>query len=807
MKSVALIPLLLILQGCFFNAPVSDPKPSALAVSATEQEYSVYRAGNRYEWGEKDHYVDEVQPVFARRCVTCHSCTAGPCQLNLTSYEGVVRGMSQDNPYDAGLLSEVTLARLEDNHSEATWRAMGFHPVIADTGDPVENENSIMYLALTSGEENRSQPNIYGGDFGQELWRELALKQEAEENQCPVTAEEYHDYRAKNPRARMPYGCPALEDDFLETLKVWLRNGGKGPSPAARQALVTPQTTRATRRDPAELVAEWEAYLNQGDLAHQAVSRYIYEHTWVYNLHFEDNPGEFYRIIRSRTPAPQPIDQIVTDFATDDPGDDVERVFYRLEKVNRLIEMKKHILWRVDQNTIAGLEKIFFKTPWTLDRLPGYPLNPFDWFKAIPVKARAEYVRRHMRLMMQAVGRGSICHGRDPSHVGSDYAWYFILDGDSDPTVLDPTLGMGNYDQFYTHPGQLGSQILPSIVRDPSVYNEAFEKTLRKHMPEGLGLDDIWDEEFFYGLRHETSMEFLSGTKNPVPGLAKYRLIWSYANLEKFYYRTSVHYKWWGSGAHKAEAFAKATHNLARAENIFTSLHPDHNVRNKLRRWLSSLKARTLYGLHKDYAEGRGSKLSASLSYEDISRMLLEKFRGPLTAEVDRFNNWPVKDLEKRIHPVTGNIEQWESGLRTLTGKTTPWARFVPNVVHIRLDGKELYTLFVDRGHNNDRIVTQEKSDRNPEADVVRAIKGYVGPFPHLFIDLKLAEASQFLERFRKVETPGQWVEFANTYKVAKNSDEFWPFVDWLHSWISTNMKAEGGIVDLRNYDLRDEPF
>jgi len=50
-------------------------------------EGSLYRPGNRFAgWGGSgDEYLDEIQPILAQRCVTCHGCTTSPCQMKLTS--------------------------------------------------------------------------------------------------------------------------------------------------------------------------------------------------------------------------------------------------------------------------------------------------------------------------------------------------------------------------------------------------------------------------------------------------------------------------------------------------------------------------------------------------------------------------------------------------------------------------------------------------------------------------------------------------------------------------------------------------
>jgi hypothetical protein len=49
-----------------------------------------------------DHYIDylsEVKPILDNRCVVCHSCYNSPCQLKLSSYEGLDRGATKKAIY------------------------------------------------------------------------------------------------------------------------------------------------------------------------------------------------------------------------------------------------------------------------------------------------------------------------------------------------------------------------------------------------------------------------------------------------------------------------------------------------------------------------------------------------------------------------------------------------------------------------------------------------------------------------------------------------------------------------------------
>jgi hypothetical protein len=708
--------------------------------------------------------------------------------------------MSKDNPHDLDrLFKPVARARMSDHTSVEKYRSMGFYPIVAQSVFKEENEKSIMYLALKHGEESPPSSN--------EDIRKLGLHQESENYQCPVNETEFEEFTIKFPFGGMPFGCPAIEKEYVETLKTWILEGAVGPSEQTQKELRTPLITEHTLDPSLDMLSEVESFFNQDSLEWQAVARYIYEHTFTWNIHFDNHPGEFYRLVRSRTQAPQPIDLIVTEFPTDDPEIGSGRVFYRIEKMEGVIELKKHSLWRLDEEELAELETMFFETPWTLARSPHYPPNPFDWFHVIPAKSRALFVHRYGKELWHSVARGAICHSRSVSYLASDYTWYLTLKPESDPTVVEPTLGMGNYDAFYKYPENATFTVLTrQFHKDPLRYRKAFENVLRRIKPNGLGIEDI-AEDFLFGLRHETSMEFYSSRDSKIPGYPEFKWILSYADYERFYYRAVAQYRWWGSGAEKAEAFTRSVYVRTFAEDLFASLHPNPAERKKLRDFYTSFSAKLFYSLFEDVSRGRGSAVPANWDYEMITGKILERAKGALTEDIDNLNNWPMTDLKKEIAPVITNLEQWEAGVRTLTGKKASYPQFIPNVVHIRLENEHLYTFFVERRHKNNKIPKLEASDRKPEDDILRAWKGFTGAFPHLFVDLSFAQASDFLTELSRIASVEDWIVLNDKYGIKRNDQAFWPFTDWLHEWMSENLGEEAGILDLRNYDLRDKPF
>jgi len=157
--------------------------PDADEMAAPAPDYSILRPGNRYASDVGDRYLDEVQPALAKRCAVCHSCTNGPCQLNMTSYAALERGVSSTNPYKFGLRDKFP-TRVSDNRPLSAWRELGFRSVLPNGGDPTQ---SIFYKSLALGEKNVASDDPNAGPLSTRKVRELAQAHNDGDYSCPVT--------------------------------------------------------------------------------------------------------------------------------------------------------------------------------------------------------------------------------------------------------------------------------------------------------------------------------------------------------------------------------------------------------------------------------------------------------------------------------------------------------------------------------------------------------------------------------------------------------------------------------------------
>jgi hypothetical protein len=272
------------------------------------------------------------------------------------------------------------------------------------------------------------------------------------------------------------------------------------------------------------------------------------------------------------------------------------------------------------------------------------------------------------------------------------------------------------------------------------------------------------------------------------------------------YYNAVTQYKYWGSLFHQNDSFNWQIYTRTEAEDMWASLFPSDAYRNELRTHYSSTKGNIYYKLYTDYIKGRPSASPQYTNEDQLSRALIAKL-APVMGPEDRLNNWPNTSLPTGIPSSVNSAEDFEAGLRTLTGKVYPFSRYFPNAVHVRLGGDQLYTLIAVREHNDDRIPSSEKSARVPEKDYMVAVPGFAAYEAHMFVDLPFEKAADFLRSLSEVRDQASWNAFSRRFKVGRNSPNFWSFVDFMHDWQEQHMPVRAGLMELRMYDMDETPF
>jgi len=235
--------------------------------------------------GEGANFLQNVKPVLDTRCVVCHGCYDAPCQLKLSSPEGIDRGVSKDLVYDGTRLLATTPSRLLfDATTTEQWREKNFTPVLNERVQTEEANlaGSVLFNSLVLKQSHELPANeILNNEFDFSLSR----------SQTCATMGEFDQLAGEQPHAGMPYGLPGVSRDEFNHLQKWLKAGGK-------MAHIDPPTEFEL-----EQVKRWEAFLNQDDLKYQLSARYIYEHWFLAHIYFDQKtPDNFFKLVRSSTP-------------------------------------------------------------------------------------------------------------------------------------------------------------------------------------------------------------------------------------------------------------------------------------------------------------------------------------------------------------------------------------------------------------------------------------------------------------------------------------------------------------------------
>ena len=203
-------------------------------------------------------YTRDIKPILEQKCIACHGCYDAPCQLKLTSADGLLRGATKKPVYDSARLSDMAPTRLfVDATTTAGWRDKEFYPVLNEQGGTLDDnlEYSLLYNMIRLGKENQLSPYAPVPEHIQ-----LGLQRKSE---CPLPPE-FAKYARKKPQQGMPLAITGLNDAEFTTLRQWIREG----------AVVDAHPAPLLPAEQAQ-VRQWEEFFNRTALQNRLVSRYL----------------------------------------------------------------------------------------------------------------------------------------------------------------------------------------------------------------------------------------------------------------------------------------------------------------------------------------------------------------------------------------------------------------------------------------------------------------------------------------------------------------------------------------------------
>jgi len=746
-------------------------------------------------------YTDEIEPILSRRCVVCHGCFDAPCQLKLSSPEGLERGASKELVYNGARFKTAAPTRLYiDAKSSEEWRQKGFHTILNE-GDPDRLSNlqdSVMYKMLRLKQLN---PQARVGMLSPKIDTTLSRNQT-----CP-TSDEFDRYAKKFPNQGMPFGMPNLQDDEYSTVVQWLAQGSPMPAPPGPSNIA------------AEQIKRWEVFFNGNDNKHKLMSRYLYEHLFAGHMYFEGTDArEFYRLVRSSTPPGQPINEIATVRPYDDPG---AVFYYRLLRYPAVIVAKSHQVYTLSDQRMKRLNELFLQPDYEVDQLPSWEpevaANPFRSYVVIPARSRYQFLLDDAKYFIEGFIKGPVCRGMIALNVIEDRFWVSFVDPDSDPTLASPDF-LSKMASYLELPSVEGSEIRllawkDYLKREKQYTNVRFDyfnslsqydlKDATNYLWDGDGVNRNAALTIY---RHFDSASVDYGLVGDYPETA---WVIDYPTLERIHYLLVAGFNVFGNLKHQLNTRLYMDFLRMESEDMFLSFLPGKNRRAIKSEWYKGMR------------EGRNEELGADAEWmerdvvigyqtDDPQRELYQQIIKRMTPIMDprdvinRCQDRPCyakgASADKRIA---------DSAMSVVAGIKGKVLIAFPDVafVRVKLGGKPeddlAYTIIRDKAYKNVTSIFQDEEDdfqRDYQYDALTIVDSLEGTYPNFFFEVDLEEVDQFASRYAALSNREEYEIFVSRYGMRRTNPRFWAVSDWFQDAYLRQNPSAAGLFDLNRY-------
>jgi hypothetical protein len=735
---------------------------------------------------------EAVRHLVQRRCAVCHACYDAPCQLVLSSREGLWRGAHKDPVYRSSRLRAAAPTRLGlDAQTPEGWRELGFFSV-SESGP--EGMASLVLAMLALGEAH---------DFAPDEPLPEAVSLDLDRSLSCPRQEELGSYAASQPLGGMPYGVASLSAREYDLLGAWAASDAPTPSPPPLPA------------DLVEEAAAWEQLLNQTSLKHRVVARYLYEH-WVFaHFYFPAHPeGPFFEIVRSKTPPGEPIDVIATRFPYDDPG--VEPFWYRLRRFESAIVHKTHITYGLGPARRERLKQLFLSDDWEPTRFPSWDpkqaSNPFVSFEEIPARARYEFLLDDAVYFVRTFIRGPVCRGQAATDVIQDRFFVAFLDPDHDVSIVDPSF-LPDVKHDLRLPAEAGGN-LPLFKswarydRAQKRYRDRRAQAYRSWLGDrGASLDFVWDGDgrnrnaLLTVFRHNDNASVVQGF---VGGIPKTAWVMDYPIFERIYYDLVAGFDVFGNVGHQLGVRFYMDNLRMESEDLFLVLLPEP-IREDLRASWYIGATRQIKYVRVNKLRSQGFQSAIDYQTDDPKAEVIEMLlaRSPeVSGPPDRLNRCADPPCDRA--GATPLERAAERAFQRLSAAQGAFAEPLPDVALVRVRGKGdeavSYTLVYDKSHTNVAAIFREEARRQPELDRVTVVRGILGSYPNFAFDVPVDEIDAFVDAILELSEPTDLTVLAERWGVRRSSPDFWSTFDWMQDELIRQDPREAGILDLNRY-------
>ena len=756
------------------------------------------------------NYKQQIKPILEKRCIVCHGCYDAPCQLKLSSIEGLQRGASEIRVYEPRRIESIPSARLFiDAKNTQQWRSQGFYSVINEqTKTPFNNlQNSVLYRLL---QLKKKHPQPSEDKLPDSFSLELNRKQT-----CPKP-DAMDEFSKDHPLWGMPYAMPNLSTSEYKTLVTWVAQG----SPA--QELFKPSTAIQLK------INQWEKFLNQKSNKQKLVSRYLYEHLFHAHIHFiNSGQREFYRLVRSTTASGTMIDEIATTRPNDDPGRTT--FYYRLLPYTPSIVSKNHIVYEFSDKRLQRFRELFLKPTYNVLKLPPYNTNeasnPFKTFSAIPANSRYRFLLDDAHFFIEGFIKGPVCRGQLALNVIEDQFWVVFFNPDK-PMIT-------NNSEFIDK--------MATELQMPADYDNNFDlfriwtdywKGQRRYM-EGK---QAWFKSMgTHELEHAMNYIWDGGGNNPNAALTVFRhfnsgsvsygLVGSnpettwvidFPLLERIHYLLVADFNIFGNIGHRMSTRIYMDFLRMEGEDSFLAFLPINKRKSIRDSWYVGQRS-SIEKLFSAPQEWLTIQSVIGYKTDDPQQELYLRIKNRLKGLVKHTsamnqcgqlgcNKQATKSLETKT--AISRADKAMSKIAKLQGVQL---HSFPDVAFVRVktdkpDDDLVYSLIRNKAYKNvtSFLADARERDRSDvDKDTMTVVKWLEGSYPNFFFSVPISEIEVFSKRCALIRTSKDYEEFVNQYGVRRTNPLYWDMADWFQDNYKNRKPILSGLFDLNRYHNR----
>ncbi len=757
-------------------------------------------------------YQKTIRPILANRCVTCHACYDAPCQLKLSSASGILRGASKTPVYASRRILAEEPTRLGiDAKTQRQWRDKGFHSVLSptalatgtvyqhpDTQQAIDNlQQSLLYQFIRQ-KSMFPQPQL--GKLSDKFPLSINSKW-----QCPTTQESAHFF-ADNQQFGMPYALPNLSSAEYEPLVQWIAQG----SPM--------ETSLPLADEIKKTLAKWEDFFNQPSLKQQLMSRYIYEHLFLGHIYFQEHVYEnqqpqFFRLIRSKTPKGQTIDEIATRRPYDDPK--TKRFYYRFKAIDADMVLKTSRPYLLSDDKMQRYRQLFLTPQYTVNAKhfsykSKEAANPFYVFQDIPAHSRYQFMLDNAYFIIDGFIKGSVCRGQVALNVIDDYFWLVFFSPDSQEALINPDFIKQQIPNL-TLPAEQGNSLnLLSVWNrywdHQKQYTDEKYQFLASEKPQTLkaAIAKIWDGQqrnesaHLTIFRHTDSSSLNKGLIGDKPSSI---LLLDYPLLERIHYLLVAGFDVFGNIGHQLNT---------RLYMDFLRIEGEDNFLTYL-----DLEQRKLY---KDsWYQGIRKRLNKQFEY---SEKWLAHHQVKSDENVDSIDTLYALLKQRPLSSLTSYSSlkqvknpQLKHQLQQLTEQVNHYRgeqlKYIPDISFIRIteSGEEIapvFSLVHHKAYEHLSSMFQEDEDdlnRDYQRDSISLLDWLEGAYPDFFLQVPAVSIAQFRKDFMAIKDSVSYEFFVERYGVRRSNPEFWSVFDKFSEQRKKQDIISAGIYDLNRYE------